>query len=98
MKIRLVPKKKPAPAAEKNVFCKGFRFSENDVLIEYDTGAEGTVKVCLFDALGHFIGETAEPRGTLCIPDGRPEGERAVYQLFVRLPDGSESIEEIVIS
>ena len=98
MKIRLVPKKKKTPAVKEGTFFKSCRFSGEDVLVDYDTGTEGPAKVCLFDSLGHFVGGSEAPCGTIRIPGGRPEGESAFYQLFVRISDGSESIEEIRIS
>ena len=98
MKIRLVPKKKKTPALKKGTFFKSCRFSGEDVLVDYDTGTESPVKVCLFDALGHFIDDAKDPRGTLRIPGARAEKDAGAYPLFVRLADGEEFMEEFCIS
>lgn len=97
MKIRLVPKKKPAPQPGNGRFVTDVRLEGDDAYVTYDTGSGGNVKVYLFDALGHFIAGAEKPAGTLRIPDaaGR-EDPSGLYRLFVRLPDGSESIEDIV--
>lgn len=99
MKIRLVAKKKAPPQPAAGHFVTGCPVQGTDAIVHYDTGAGEKVKVYLFDALGHFIADSAEPAGTLRIPDVRlyTEGDPHLYRLFVRLPDGSETIEEFAV-
>ncbi|MBR6789611.1 MAG: hypothetical protein IKM31_01940 [Oscillospiraceae bacterium] len=97
MKIRLVPKKKPAPQPGEGRFVTGIRLEGGDAFVTYDTGSAEAVKVYLFDALGHFVAGAEKPAGTLRIPDAAGRGDPSgLYRLFVRLPDGSESMEDIV--